>query len=135
MWIDNLNSTGMISTDKRRYKRIETSNVISYICMDMGGNEIEEGMGTVLNISQGGLLIETYLPVKAQFILIMYIDLEGRLIKIKGEVVYSRPGELGNFLVGIRFKDTHESQSKMTVSFIKDYYSRRKQSIRKRNIP
>ena len=131
----NLNSIGISTTDKRRHKRIETSNLISYVFIDKEGNEIEEGMGAALNMSQGGLLLETYLPVKAQFILIMHIDLKGELLKIKGKVVYSRPGELGNFFVGVRFVDTHESQRKMTVSFIKADHSRREQSIRKRNIP
>jgi len=121
--MSNANSTDISTTEKRRYKRIETSNLISYVFIDKEGNEIEEGMGAALNISQGGLLLETYLPVNAQFILIMYIDLEGQLLKIKGKVVYSRPGELGNFFVGVRFVDTLESQRKMIVSFIKSYHS------------
>ena len=133
--MSNTNSSRISTTDRRRYKRIETSNIISYILVDKKGNEIEEGMGTVVNICQGGILLETYLPVKAQFILIMYIDLEGQLLKIKGNVVYSRAGESGNFFVGVRFVDTHESQHKMIVSFIKAYYSRRKQSTGKKNFP
>ena len=124
--MSNANSSGMSTTDKRKYRRIETSNTISYVFIDEEGNEIEEGMGTALNISQGGLLLETYLPVKAQFILIMHIDLKGELLKIKGKVTYSRPGESGNYFVGVRFLDTHESQRKMIVSFIKAYHSRKK---------
>lgn len=124
--MSNANSTGISTADKRRHKRIETSNLISYVFIDKEGNEIEEGMGAALNISQGGLLLETYLPVNARFILIIYIDLEGQLLKIKGKVVYSRPGELGNFFVGVLFVDTHESQRKMIVSFVKAYHSRRK---------
>jgi c-di-GMP-binding flagellar brake protein YcgR len=107
--MSNANSSGMSTTDRRRYKRIETSNLISYVFIDKEGNEIKEGMGRTLNISQGGLLLEAYLPVKVQFILIMYIDLEGQLLKTKGKVVHSRPGESGNFFVGVRFVDTHES--------------------------
>jgi hypothetical protein len=65
----------------------------------------------------------------------MYIDLEGQLLKIKGKVVYSRPGALGNFFLGVQFVDTHESQHKIIVSFIKAFYSRRKQSVQKSNYP
>jgi hypothetical protein len=129
------NSSDMSTTDRRRYKRIETSYLISYVLIDKGGNAMEEGMGTALNISQGGLLLETYLPVKAQFILIMYIDLEGQLLNIKGKVVYSRAGESGNFFVGVRLVDTYESKRKMMVSCIKAHYRGRNQSIRKNNIP
>ena len=131
----NADPSGMSSTDKRKYPRIETSNIISYVFFDEEGNEIEEGMGTALNISQGGLLLETYLPVKAQLIMIMYIDLEGQLLKIKGKVVYSRQGGSGNLLIGVNFVDTKESQRKMIVSLIKAYHSRRHQIIRKENIP
>jgi c-di-GMP-binding flagellar brake protein YcgR len=123
----------MSTSDMRRYRRVETSNLISYVAIDKDGTEIEEGIGTALNISQGGLLLETYLPVKTRFILIMCIDLQGQLLKIKGKVVHFRIGKSGNFFVGVRFLDTHESQRKMIVSLIKTYHSRKKQSIRKKN--
>ena len=125
----------MNTNNKRKFQRIETSNIISYVFVDKEGNEIEEGMGTALNISQGGVLLETYLPVKAQYILIMHIDLKGRLLRIKGKVVYSRPGDSGNFFVGVRFVDTHESQRKMIVSFIKAYHIQKNKNIQKSNIP
>jgi hypothetical protein len=133
--MSHANSSGRDTTDKRRYQRIKTSNIISYISIDEEGNEIEEGIGTALNISQGGLLLETYLPVKARFILILHIDVKGQLQRIKGEVVYSRPGDSGNFFVGVRFIDTRESQRNMTVSIVKAYHSRKKENLGKRNIP
>jgi c-di-GMP-binding flagellar brake protein YcgR len=133
--MSDANSFGMSTTDRRRYKRVKISNPISYVFLDKEGNEIEEGIGTVLNISQRGILLETYLPVKSSFILITYIDLEGQLLNIKGKVIYSMPGESGNFFVGVRFVDTHENHRKMTVSFIKAYHSVKNQSIRKRNSP
>ena len=122
----NANLSEMNATDKRRYQRIKTSNIISYVFIDKEGNEIEEGIGRALNISQGGLLLETYLPVKHQFITIMHVDLKGRLLKIKGKVIYSRPGESGKFFVGVQFMDTQESQRKLIISFIKAYNNGRK---------
>ena len=124
-----IDSSGMSRTDRRRYKRIKTSNLISYICIDNEGNEIGEGMGTSLDMSMEGLLLETYLPVETPFVRIMYIDLEGHLLKIKGKVVHSRPGDSRKSLVGIRFVDTHERQHRIISSFIRAYYSRRKQSL------
>jgi hypothetical protein len=124
--MSNAISTGMSTTDKRRYRRIETSNIISYVCLDREGNAIGGGIGTSVNMSTEGLLLQIYLPIEAPFVLITYIDSEDQLRQIKGKVVHSKPIDPESFLVGIRFVDTYESQYRIIASFTNAFYGGRK---------
>jgi len=128
--MSNANSSSKRTIDRRRYKRIGTSNIISYVCLDREGNAIGGGMGTSVNMNTEGLLLQTYLPVEASFVLITYIDSEDQLRQIKGKVVHFKLIEPVSFLVGIRFVDTYESQYRILTSFTKSYYGRRNQSYR-----
>jgi c-di-GMP-binding flagellar brake protein YcgR len=107
--------------DKRRHPRIETSNFVTYYCIDEDGNEVAEGFGTAKDLSQGGLKLETQESVDTPFILIMVIDLEDEILEIKGKVVYSTEAEKGNFFSGIRFVDTEEKQKRAVKTFVKTY--------------
>jgi len=45
--------------EKRKYPRVQIQNLISYVCLDEDGNPVKHLMGSALDISQGGLLLET----------------------------------------------------------------------------
>jgi hypothetical protein len=33
--------------DKRKHPRVKIENLVAYVCIDDGGNEIEEGLGKI----------------------------------------------------------------------------------------
>ena len=110
--------------NKRKNPRFKISNGISYVCIDENGNEIEQGMGKTIDISLGGMLIETSVPIESKYILIATIDLEGNLIEIRGKIANSRKIESGEFLNGIQFLETPERQIKIMDEFIKVHHYR-----------
>jgi len=115
----------MQKTDKRKYPRVETRNVVSYVCVDKEGNEIGEGMGETLNISQGGILLKSPYPIESEFILLMSIDLENNIMEIKGKVAHSKKDKSGKYETGISFLGTHDENIQTIKSFIKTYHSRK----------
>ena len=115
----DVNSDNISITNKRKNPRVKTSNGVSYVCIDENGNEIEQGMGKTIDISIGGILLETSVPIESKYILIATIDLKGNLIEIRGKVVYSRKIEFREFLNGIQFLETPERQIKIIAEFIK----------------
>ena len=117
--MQDVNSGNKSIINKRKNPRVKTSNGVSYICIDENGNEIEQGMGRAIDISLGGMLLETSVPIESKYILIATIDLEGNLIEIRGKVAYSRKIESGEFLTGIQFLETPERQIKIIAEFIK----------------
>ncbi len=89
--------------EKRKHPKFKTENALSYGGIDENGFKIERGMGKTLDISQGGLLMETPVPVEAKFILLTSLDIKEELIQIKGKVVFFREAEAKTFHTGIRF--------------------------------
>ena len=109
----------MPETEKRKYPRIKTYNVISYICTDEDGNQLGEGMGEAMDISQGGILIKTPLPIESEYILLTTIDLENNTIDIKGKIAHSQRDESGQFKTGIRFLGTHDERIQIVKCLVK----------------
>ena len=112
-------------SNKREYPRVETRNVVSYVCVDKKGNEIGEGMGETLNISQGGILLKSAYPIESEFILLLSIDLENNMMETKGKVAHSKKDKSGKYETGINFLGTHDENIKTIKNFIKVYHSRK----------
>ena len=105
--------------ERRKYPRVTSVNLLSYDSFDEEGKPLERGMGKTLDISLGGLLLETKVPIEAQYVLLMAINIREELIKIKGRVVYSREAEPGIFHSGIRFKEKNEKVHEIVTDMIK----------------
>lgn len=82
--------------------------------MDDSGNRTKEGRGKSVNISQGGILIETHDPFEWREILQLSIDIENESVDIKGKVIYCNASNFGKFRTGIQFLETKEK----IVSFV-----------------
>ena len=122
----------MPEIDKREYPRINISGSVDYVCLDDKHQKIEEGKGKVLhilNISQGGILMETPEVIDSKNILIVTIDLEGSTIKIGGEVIHSRKLDPNGALTGIRFVKPYNKQREIIAKFIRAYYYQGKNSL------
>lgn len=119
----------MPETDRRKYPRINISRDVGYVSLDDKHQKTEEGKGKVLhilNMSRGGILMETPKVINSKNILIVTLDLEDNKIKIAGEVIHSRKVAPSGALTGIRFVQPHNKQSELIARFIKAYYSRQK---------
>lgn len=104
----------MIKTDRRKYPRFETTRLISYICFDSNGNEISQGSGRAINVSLGGILVESHNPITPQDVTLIVINIEDEFIYIKGRIIYCREEDSGKFRTGIQFLETNEK----IISFV-----------------
>jgi c-di-GMP-binding flagellar brake protein YcgR len=109
----------MPESERRKYPRIKTHNAISYICTDEDDNQLGEGMGEAIDISQGGILLKTPLPIESDYVFLTSIDTENNMIEIKGKVAHYRSTESGEFLTGIRFLGTHEEKIQVVKILVK----------------
>lgn len=112
--------------EKRKYARVTTVNLISYVCIDESSNPLDQGMGKTVDISKGGLLMETGVAVKAKYILLMSMNLREELIQIKGKVIYCRQQEPGVFHTGIRFIETNEKINEVVADMIRVFVQTKK---------
>ena len=107
--------------DKRKHPRIKAENLLSYEGIDEHGNRVEKGMGKTLDLSQGGLLMETPVTISTAFILLIALNMNDEPIDIKGRVVYSTESEEKTFHTGIRFVETNESINGIIKEMIKNF--------------
>ncbi len=89
---------------ERKHNRIESFKLISYTCIDENNNVVSQGMGRTLNVSEGGILLETHVLVAVGTIVSLAIGLEDDLVNLSGKVMHNKPGKKGMFEAGIEFQ-------------------------------
>ena len=100
----------MTEHEKRKNPRIGSHNLISYVCLEKSGNQVGQGMGRTLNISAGGILFETHVPIDPQYTVSLTICFEDEMIDIRGKVTYYKKRDDEKFESGIQFIETDESE-------------------------
>jgi hypothetical protein len=112
----------MTTTNRRKHPRIKSLNLLSYVCVDENKNIVKQGMGRTLDISEGGIMLETHAPIDSQYTVSLTIGLEDDLVtEIDGKVVYSKTGEAGRFESGIEFKKGSEATLQILRKYIKAF--------------
>ncbi|MGE0084518.1 MAG: PilZ domain-containing protein [Desulfococcaceae bacterium] len=92
----------MAMIEKRRHPRVDSLN-LSYVCIDEDGNITGEGMGRTLNVSESGILLETYFSMQTGQTISLTVAIEEALLDIRGQVIRCRQSEEKTFLTGIEF--------------------------------
>jgi hypothetical protein len=92
----------------------------------MGNGEItDQSMGRALNVSQGGIHLETPRLILSENVSLMSVDLDNNLIEIKGSIVYSKENGSGMIGYGIRFQGWHEENIQFAANLIKVFHYRK----------
>jgi len=115
----------MSSIEKRKHPRVKIHNLISYVCLDEDGKPIKNLMGTALDVSQGGLLLETTHQIEPGDVILITTDDQDRLIEINGKATYCREIGGGKFYVGISLQGSHNENIQFVRSMIRAYHYRK----------
>ena len=113
----------MTTNDKRLHKRIDALNLLSYVCIDENDQVVLQGMGRTLNVSQGGILLETHIQMDSKYTVSLTIGLEEGLVDIKGEIAHSSPGKGKgeNYESGIQFLEMDEPVLQVLKKYVKAF--------------
>ncbi len=109
----------------RMYPRVETCNLISYLAIMENGEITDQSIGRALNISQGGIHLESPRLILSEHVSLMSVDLDNNLIEIKGTVVYSKENGSGMIGYGIRFQGQHNENIQFAIKLIKVFHHRK----------
>ena len=104
--------------ERRKHPRVKTNKLISYRCLDDDGNQGKEGRGKSINISQGGILIETHDAFGWQDILLLTLDIEDEFVGIKGKVIYCNTDDFGKYRTGIQFLEKDSNADRIIKEFL-----------------
>ena len=111
--------------DRRKYPRVDVFSSISYICIDKNGNIVSQNMGVVLNVSQNGVLLEASCLVESEYVMLMAVDFNNKLIEIKGKIEYCRKNKSDKFKAGISLQGTHEENVRFVKKLLKAHRYRK----------
>jgi hypothetical protein len=89
--------------EKRVSRRIRSLNLASYTPRKADRQEYIVSIGRTLDVSEGGVKVETHRQLANGTELEMDIAIEDNIITAKGEVVYTEELKNGLFGTGIRF--------------------------------
>lgn len=88
--------------ERRQFIRPESLNLLDYLVIDDKGRQGEHSMGRTLNVSEGGILMETRSALAANWKVMITLGLDEELVDILGKVIRSTPdGE--TFHNGVKF--------------------------------
>lgn len=66
----------------RKFERYDSLNLLSYECLDSENKTFKQGMGRTLNISEGGVLLETHEPLGIGDTLLISIGIKDEVIDV-----------------------------------------------------
>ena len=90
--------------------------------MDENGCIVQQNMGVALDISQGGILIETADSIFSKYVTLISVDLRENMIEIKGKVAYCKKNKSGKYRTGISFEGTPAQNIHFAKGLIKSYH-------------
>ena len=109
------------SIDQRKHPRVKTNNLVSYFSFDGAGKFISHGIGIALDISKGGILLETPCAIESGLIVIATLDWENNLVEVNGKLVYFIKKPIEMYLSGIEFIDSNKKIVEFIVNLVKGY--------------
>lgn len=107
----------MNTEERRSHSRFDSIN-LSYICLDKADNVLQQAMARTINISAGGLLIETHFKMKKGYTLIASIGLRDETADIKGKVIHVQSMKSGKYVAGIEITDIENGDEERWQKFI-----------------
>ena len=111
-----------MSTERRRYLRPEALNLLDYLVVDANGRQGEYSMARTLNVSKGGMLMETHIPLpKGQQVMIT-LGLKDQLIDVMGHIVYTTSVS-GRHQNGVEFFHVSDRDKRVLDSYVAAFHS------------
>jgi c-di-GMP-binding flagellar brake protein YcgR len=78
-------------------------------------------LGIALDVSKGGILLETPYSIKSSILVLTAIDKQKKIIEVKGRLIYSKKASNGTYLCGIEFISNEERVKDFITKLVKEY--------------
>jgi len=92
--------------------------------MGEDGEACHQGMGRTLNVSESGILLETYKPIEPNERIAITIGFEEELVDIEGEVIFLKESAKDTYEAGIQFSQINETERMTLLKFIEAFKNR-----------
>jgi hypothetical protein len=114
----------MAIKEKRKHFRIDSLHLLNYLHYGDSEDDVTQGMGRTLNVSESGILLETHTPIGPEENVSLTIGIEEEMVDIKGKVIYSNKNAAGMFEAGIEFFVMNDSAKEILKAYIEAFNAR-----------
>jgi len=104
--------------ERRKHTRINSLNLVSYVCMGEDNQIVRQAMGRTLDVTEGGMLLETHVPMEPHHAVLLTMGAKDDLVDVKGTVVHCRAGKGRRFQSGIQFTRMNRTNLQILKRFI-----------------
>ena len=95
--------------EKRKHSRVDSIYLLNYVNLDENDEELMQGMGRTINVSESGIMLETHVAFNENDTVDVVVGLKEDMVTIRGKVVFNRTAETGRYQSGIQFLSIEES--------------------------
>ena len=117
-----------MTAEQRKSPRVESTNLLTYACLDKDKNLVGKGMGRTLNVSEGGILLETNIALDPQYVVLLDIAMENNLMQFKGKIAHIEKREDGKVESGVAFIELDEEKTQFLRQYVAIFLARGKQT-------
>jgi hypothetical protein len=116
--------------DRRKFPRINTNTFISFVKYNKNGQIENQKTGTAIDVSQGGILLETTEKIDTKSISLITTSSDNKLIEIKATVLYTRQVDGEKFQNGISLQGNPDENLRFVTGLVHAYLLRKKSQNR-----
>ena len=109
----------LVEKDKRVSPRINISSTLAYVSVDRQKRVKGKGLARVVDLSRGGLKIQTQEPLEAPYIVLSVLSKENDRFTFLGEITHSREVVQGYFHSGVKFMEDKDKNRAAVISLVK----------------
>ena len=110
-----------MATERRRFIRPESLNLLDYLIVDQQGRPSEYSMARTLNVSKGGIMMETHIPLpKGQQVMIT-LGLKDQLIDVMGRIVFTS-SDAGRHHSGVEFFHVSDNDKRILDNYVAAFH-------------
>jgi hypothetical protein len=114
--------------NKRKHPRVDIFNPIAYSGIDSDGKILVQNISVALNASNNGIMIKSFSEVKTEKISLRFINVDQKMIEMKGRVIYCTQKRTGIFQIGIRLLGTDYENLQFVMQLVRFYDLKKEKS-------
>ena len=110
-----------MNTERRKNDRMESLNLLDFVVVDEFGQHGDYTMGRTLNVSRGGILMETHLEMKKGQEVVITMELKNVLINVMGKIVYASSAN-PRHRYGIEFYEVPVEEQRLLNGYVEAFH-------------
>ena len=117
-----------MNSERRKNDRLESLHLLDFVVVDEFGQHGDYTMGRTLNVSRGGILMETHLEMREGQQVVITMELKNVLLNVMGKIVYAsfvNP----RYRYGIEFYEVPDADQRLLDSYVDAFHALETQTV------